>query len=161
MTGGVFLTKDIVRILEPYGVAAEGIKTWLHLGLVVPSVQKGNGRGTRNIFSFDDLIFIALFKKLVDLGAGREEASHFLLDSIDAFSELARRNKKLYLISEVHTDVVTTKRGKKEFSLKAAFFENIDTKDIDAGSCMVLSVISVHGIERQIRESLGKGIENA
>ena len=64
-----FYTSDVTRIT---GVKRNRLQVWLDQGWIIPSIQKAQGQGTRNIFSLHDLYVIALFKKLVEIGVPRK-----------------------------------------------------------------------------------------
>jgi hypothetical protein len=57
-----FTTSDITRI---FGLKIERQKNWLKEGYIEPSIRKADGHGTKNIFSLEDLYFIALFQHLI------------------------------------------------------------------------------------------------
>ena len=64
-----FYTSDVTRIT---GVKRNRLQVWLDKGWIIPSIQKAQGQGTRNIFSLHDLYIIALFRKLVEIGVPRK-----------------------------------------------------------------------------------------
>lgn len=63
-----YLMADVERIT---GIKRVRLNVWLEKGWIVPSVQKAQGSGTRNIFSRSDLYLIALFKNFVESGISR------------------------------------------------------------------------------------------
>jgi len=67
-----FTTFDIIKAL---GIDRERLRQWLDRGLVRPSIERSEGRGTRNIFSRWDVYGIALFKQLLERGVSRTQAA--------------------------------------------------------------------------------------
>lgn len=67
-----FTTFDIAKIL---GIKRNCIQPWIDGSFIVPSIQKSTRRGTKNIFSREDLYRIRLFQQLLDSGISRGEAS--------------------------------------------------------------------------------------
>jgi len=60
-----FRTAEIVSIL---GVTARMLDRWVSAGVVAPSVQSPPGSGVDRVFSFQDLIAVAVVAKLRSLG---------------------------------------------------------------------------------------------
>ena len=70
-----FSTFDIQRVLKmPRG----RLKDWMEQGYIVPSIQKAEGVGTRNVFSKLDLYGIALFAHLLKIGLSRATAAYII-----------------------------------------------------------------------------------
>lgn len=71
-----FLMKEIVLIL---GISRDRINKWMKMGAISPSVKQGSGRGSsQNIFSFEDLCTIAVFKKIIESGWYGKIAKNFI-----------------------------------------------------------------------------------
>ena len=66
-----FQMSDVTKITK---VKRDRLKMWLENGWIATSVQRASGKGSRNIFSKDDLYRIVLFKKLVESGIDRKFA---------------------------------------------------------------------------------------
>jgi hypothetical protein len=63
-----FTTPEIEQAL---GIPRARLKEWIAKGHIVPSVQKASGRGTKHIFSIDDLCLISLYNDLLEHGVKR------------------------------------------------------------------------------------------
>lgn len=63
-----FTTPEIEITL---GIPRARLKEWIAEVHIVPSVQVAGGRGTKHIFSKDDLYVIALYKELLEHGVRR------------------------------------------------------------------------------------------
>lgn len=173
----VFLTKEVVDALTPYGVTMEALQTWLKLGFVSPSIQKGTGRGTRHLFSFEDVLFIAVFKRMVDLGGGTRGEVAFFLDDKTPGSSLAkarRSGNKFLQVKEsvvpVVGDIVETEDGHRtvrrspkqiERLMTCAFSDEITIERISKGDETMLFVINLQAMERQIRAFLIGGTDES
>ena len=128
-------------------------KNWLRDGFVKPSHQ--GRRGTQNIFSFEDVLYAALFKRMVDLGGGtQKEVAFFLQENVQGWNSLARarREGKKYLSITEPAFLVGTER----FPV-FDFCNEIPTEGIEKGEGIVLYVINLEALEKQIRTFLLKG----
>jgi DNA-binding transcriptional MerR regulator len=67
-----FSTFDIVKLLQ---ISRSNLQQWIDRGFVLPSLEKAEGKGTRNKFSREDLYRIRLFQKLHEAGLSQREAS--------------------------------------------------------------------------------------
>lgn len=74
-----FLASDIRAIT---GVKRNRLQAWLERSFLVPSIQRAEGHGSRNIWSLEDLYRIAIFKKVTERGLSREIAAGFLSKGI-------------------------------------------------------------------------------
>lgn len=68
---------DIERIT---GVRRLRLFHWVKQGYIVPSRSYGQGYGTKNVFSRDDIIKIALLKHLIEQGFHAKLASKLIND---------------------------------------------------------------------------------
>jgi len=162
-----FSTASVVEILTPYGVTMEGFKNWLRKGFVKPSIQ--GRRGTQNIFDFEDLLYVALFKHMVDVGGGtRDEVAFFLQENIGGSLAEARREGKKFLriaggknllsgnfvrTDEGYEPVLHGKKGIVEVAT-CQFCNEIPTEAIEKGDLTFLYVINIEAIANQIRTIL-------
>jgi hypothetical protein len=72
-----FSTFDVVKAL---GIPRERLKDWMSKGFVRPSVP-AKGKGTKAIFTRDDVYSVAIFKHLVeDFGMKRSAAAKHLAE---------------------------------------------------------------------------------
>lgn len=71
-----FYVRDVTKIT---GVKRLRLHMWIEKGYIKPSIQGGQGTGTPNEFSRNDLYKIELFKKFVEGGFSRDLASSYLL----------------------------------------------------------------------------------
>jgi DNA-binding transcriptional MerR regulator len=70
-----YTTFEIVKNLE---VRQERLREWIDRGFITPSVQKAQGRGSKNLFSKNDLYKIRLFQYLLCISFSRERASQIV-----------------------------------------------------------------------------------
>jgi len=70
-----FFASDVERICE---VKRNRLQTWIERGWIIPSIQKGEGSGYKNIFSLTDLLSISFFKQAIESGISRDAAAKFL-----------------------------------------------------------------------------------
>ena len=66
-----FTTPEIEKSLH---IRRDRMKEWIKKGYIVPSVQKGAGRGTKHIFSRDDVYAVFLYRELIEQGISRKLA---------------------------------------------------------------------------------------
>jgi hypothetical protein len=167
MTEKVYLVQDVVRFLTPFGVTRDVLKAWLYMGFIYPSVQKASGSGTRNFFSFEDILQIALFKRLVDFGGGtRVKVAAFLSDQMPGSSfAKARREGKKFLVAREKTalivgdvplekgESIVRKRPPKKIERLVAlgFADEIPMDPVTTGMDVVLAVWNIDALEHQIR----------
>lgn len=94
-----FTTPEIEQTL---GIPRARLKEWIAKGHIVPSVQKASGRGTKYIFSIDDLYVIALYDELLEHGVKRTLAGDVVqrFDLVGrTFSEAIAEGCRYLLIS--------------------------------------------------------------
>ena len=66
-----FSTLDVCRI---FNIPLRRLREWLERDYIKPSIEKARGRGTKTLFSHEDLEVIGIFVNLVDSGVERLEA---------------------------------------------------------------------------------------
>ena len=104
-----FYASDITEIT---GVKRLRLHTWIEKGYIEPSIQKGQGPGSRNIFSRDDVYRIVILKRLVENGFLREEAAR--LANVD-FDLIEDRRLKHDNVGKLHTLFKHTNLSGKEY----------------------------------------------
>jgi hypothetical protein len=67
-----YSTFDIAKILE---VKRSSLQQWMDHGFISPSIIKAEGRGTKSIFSIEDLYKIEIFRALYSSGLSQKYAS--------------------------------------------------------------------------------------
>lgn len=67
-----FTTSELTKIT---GITRSCLQQWTEREYIKPSIQSGNGQGTRCLYSFDDVCQVAVFKKLISAGVKREAAA--------------------------------------------------------------------------------------
>ena len=55
-----FTTFDIIKALN---IKRGRLRQWQNLGFVKPSIKKPEGQGTKALFSYEDVLFIAFFRE--------------------------------------------------------------------------------------------------
>lgn len=98
-----FTTPEIEQL--PLQIQRGRLKEWLESGHIVASVEQGKGRGTKHIFSRDDLYAIILYKELLDGGVKRKLAGSIVQDFFYNLSGFSRAIKEHmpYLIVTCYT----------------------------------------------------------
>jgi hypothetical protein len=79
-----FSTSEVAKIFD---INLNRLNNWLGSRLIVPSVEKASGHGSKNVFSFLDLFRISLFIKLINIGLSREAASEIVNSAIKDFPQ--------------------------------------------------------------------------
>lgn len=57
------------------GITYRQLDYWARKRIVVPSITPSNGSGTRRLYSFDDVVVLAVSKKLLDIGVNLQNAT--------------------------------------------------------------------------------------
>ncbi len=120
------------------GVSQRCLDYWADRGIVTPSVQRAAGKGSERRYAFDDLVKLALVKRLREAGLS--------LQKIRKGLEAMRRRwpKKDPLLDEMlATDGVGFFRTKGN-----------RVEDILASGQLVLSVVAVGRIRQDVRKSV-------
>jgi hypothetical protein len=65
-------------IEELYGIPRARLKEWIARKYINPSYQKASGRGTRHLFTRNDLYVIVLYQKILELGISRKTAGIYM-----------------------------------------------------------------------------------
>jgi len=152
-----FMTKTVADRLAPLGITMEGLKTWLHNRFIVPSVQKATGRGTRNIFSFEDVLFAVVFKRLVDLGIGsREEVASFLSENIGSSLAGGLRADKPYLVMR-QLFSLNLAIGERTYILS---FEKEIPEALSIDQNITVLVLNIRALSKQVESLLKGGKDN-
>lgn len=163
-----YLVKDVVRLLAPFGVTGDILKAWLYMGFANPSLEQVSGSGIKCIFSFEDLLHLVLFKRLVDFGVGtRVKVAAFLSDRVPGSSfAKARREGKKYLVAREKIALIAghvpaekcesaaRKRPVKKIErlVALAFMDEIPVEPVTEGNDVVLAVWNIDALERQIKQ---------
>jgi hypothetical protein len=66
-----FTTFDIAKIL---GIKRSSLQQWIDFRFVEPSIARAEGRGTKNLFSAEDVFRIAVFRELYSAGLSQKYA---------------------------------------------------------------------------------------
>ena len=123
---------------EIVGVSQRCLDYWAERGIVTPSIRAAAGKGSERRYSFDDLVKLALVKRL--------RAAGLSLQKIRKGLEVMRKRwpKKDPLLDEMlATD------GSTFFRVKGNQVE-----DILANGQLLLSVVAVGRIRQDVRESV-------
>lgn len=72
------------HITDLLGIKRPALRQWMELGFVSPSI-KADGHGTRNLWSREDVLGLAVFQKLLEHGFTREEAAQTLREPMSLF----------------------------------------------------------------------------
>jgi len=96
-----FSIKDIERIL---GIQRDRIQPWIVAGYVVPSIKRARRRGSKNIFSREDLYRIYLFDSLLDYGLDRRSAAKMLLIRFEEVGDGPSAYKYQRFTRHIHSD---------------------------------------------------------
>jgi DNA-binding transcriptional MerR regulator len=83
-----FTTFQVAKIL---GVSRSSLQQWLDFGFIEPSISAAEGRGTKNLFSREDLYRIEMFRALSRAGVAQKKAGK--LGSEFDFDKAARNQQ--------------------------------------------------------------------
>ena len=101
-----YTTFDIVRLFD---IKRNRLQPWLDAGFIVPSIQKSTRKGTKNLFSKNDLYRIRLFTLLLDAGMTRKEAA---IQSLIRFNkEKGKKGTHSYRIYKVNKALISGMAG--------------------------------------------------
>jgi len=96
-----FTTFDIAKIL---GIRRGTLQQWIDFGFVEPSVAKAKGRGTKNLFSAEDIFRIEIFRELYSAGFSQKLAGQtakkiplVMVGSGDGLAYIERKSGKKVL----------------------------------------------------------------
>lgn len=132
-----FYSSDIVRIT---GVKQTRLHGWIERGWIRPSVQKGVGTGSKNIYNRFDLYNIEMFKQLVSQGLPRKVIasyiqamislhSHFTGSVIDVIEFWAfGRKGDIFYAEDISSDCLGEPIGiflRQNFIRKTPFYDSI------------------------------------
>lgn len=123
---------------EIVGISQRCLDYWAERGIVRPSVQEATGKGSERRYGFDDLVKLALVKRL--------RAAGLSLQKIRKGLEVMRKRwpKKDPLLDEMlATDGSTFCRIKGD-----------QVEDILAGGQLLLSVVAVGRIRQDVRKTV-------
>jgi len=67
-----YTTFDIARLFK---ISRSNVQQYIDRGFLSPSLEKTQGKGTKNLFSLNDLYQLRLFQKLHEVGLSQREAS--------------------------------------------------------------------------------------
>ena len=84
-----YTMKDITSKL---GIKRTALQQWIERGYILPSIQAAGGHGTKNLWSREDLLNMAIFQELIRHRYLREEAAEFLRERKDLGPQPARGN---------------------------------------------------------------------
>jgi hypothetical protein len=79
-------------IQKELGIPRPNLQSWQRGGFIKPSIEEAHGRGTRNVFSEEDVCQILLFQTLCDAGLSQRLASEY---SGDLSWEIKKSNRYL------------------------------------------------------------------
>lgn len=100
-----FSTFEIAKL---FGTPRSSLQQYLDRGFISPSIEKAQGKGTRNRFSTDDLYQVRIFQKLHSVGLPQKEASEMSYDILLKVKEIVNvdwvyitpQEKEIHFIKE-------------------------------------------------------------
>ena len=98
-----FTTFDIVKL---FNIPRSNVQQYIDRGLLTPSFERTQGRGSKNRFSFNDLYRFNLFQKLYVVGLSQREASENsclvdfrkIADEGDSWLRVVRDKSKIKIV---------------------------------------------------------------
>ena len=66
---------ELKEITEALGIKRTKLQQWMSFGYVRPSIEQASGQGTRNKWSFADVVALSAFRELIKMGLSRAAAS--------------------------------------------------------------------------------------
>lgn len=143
-------TKDVCRILSHYDVTPSALTKWADpkLGLIVPAKKTGTGPATRLYFSLPgDVVKIAFFKLLLNLGFERIHAAHYLDPSNkDGIDQKVKAGQVFFNIQKIAPYHPMFGRGAKSFG-----FADKPHSKVGEGTILTCS-INIKAIELEVVE---------
>ena len=123
------------------GISQRRLDYWAELEVVCPSIQQAAGKGTERKYSFDDLLALALVKKLREAGLSLQKIR----------DGLGRLRKQRASGDPLREEILVTD-GKKLFrQVKSGELE-----DILAGGQLVFSVVAIGKIRVQLNAAMAR-----
>ena len=105
-----FDSKTVSRIV---GVSLRQIQYWDEQGFIRPSVKTAEGRGTKRLYSFSDLVQLKVVKDLADHGLSLQKIRRCLRHLRDSFPDQTQPLQSLrYLTDGDKLFVLTSDRNK-------------------------------------------------
>lgn len=105
-----FNSKMVSRIV---GVSLRQIQYWDEQGFIQPSVKPAEGRGTKRLYSFSDLVQLKVVKDLTDYGLSLQKVRRCLSYLKRSFSDTGRPLSSLrYLTDGEKLFVLTSDKNK-------------------------------------------------
>ena len=71
-------TYRLNELCETLNIKPGRIQNWLLAGWITPSVQVAAGSGSRNIFSYDDLLRVEMLRTMIEMGIPRKYAGEVI-----------------------------------------------------------------------------------
>lgn len=103
-----FSTFDIAKIL---GIKRSSLQQWIDYGFIEPSIATAEGRGTKNLFSAEDVFRIAVFRELYSAGLSQKYAGRaarrfhdVMVGAGDGLAYVERKDGKMHLRYAVPKD---------------------------------------------------------
>lgn len=94
------------------GITKRQIDYWDSTHLIKPSIQEAGGRGTLRLYSFEDLVQLAVVKKLKDQGITLQKLRKSILYLRKNFPEIRKPLTQLKFITDGETIFILTKDKK-------------------------------------------------
>ena len=130
-----YTSSTVIKILNCH---RELIKDWILQGFIIPSIP-AKGQGTKALFTYNDILMIYFFQKLINRGFKRKLAKKY----IEAF-------KKEYLNNDIIPDIAVF------FINTTAYDVSVSTKTIPDLSAFCQDIINVKAIIKEINFKLEK-----
>lgn len=102
-------SKTVCKLI---GITKRQIDYWDRTHLVKPSIQDAGGRGSIRLYSFEDLVQLAVVKKLKDQGITLQKIRKSLIYLRKNFTEIKKPLAQLKFITDGETIFVLTKDKK-------------------------------------------------
>ncbi len=123
---------------EIVGISQRCLDYWAERGIVTPSVQEATGKGSERRYGFDDLVKLALVKRLREVGLSLQK----IRKGLDVM-------RKRWPKEDPLLDEMLATDGSSFFRTKGDRVE-----DILAGGQLLLSVVAVGRIRQDVRETV-------
>jgi len=120
------------------GVSQRCLDYWAERGIVTPSVQEGIGKGSERRYAFDDLVKLALVKKLRETGL-----------SLQKIRKGLGVMRKRWPAKDPLLDEMLATDGSKFLRIRGDQLE-----DTLADGQLLLSIVAVGRIRRDVRETV-------
>lgn len=113
MTSNVVESFNTAQIARISGFSIRQLDYWAKTGMLVPSISRSSGPGTRKLYSFDDLVRIQFIKQLHSQGWSTQK-SRQAIEQLGEFMSERPDYRNFRLISDKNTILILCETEEKQ-----------------------------------------------